>query len=474
MVHISLPAVVAKGHFQFFVVPSLSTSLVDQVGMVSSPSFSVSSFSSPLSSPVPPPREERHRSSDSLRNQSGPESSSSGMMTRADAKVLQALEAMESHHDFDSTVCPESSCSGVRATIVPPLSRGVQYLYRRFSGEAEVPPSSRHRGVSQLVAGIARSDCVKLLVLYHNLSQGIMSMMRDNPRTGGGHPGTTSSVPILAPLPPSAPRVESGSASDMQEIPVEEARGAPEVSQKRRGGDSVGQRKKDQRKSPHKADKAATKGKGPTDVSDEPPTSRRRPKSVRELCSASAEVDGRDYHAIRMCNLLEQASDAPLEPDLRPLTHGMPVWQRGEASATYIRGMLIPRLATDLYTLPSEVLMDGATKAMVLVTLVEANGRRALVEADLEVARAESTSIERQLADLRERLDDSEGQLRGARAQVHQMETELLDLARSKKALREDLQKKAVEDYKKSPGFEIGLVRMGRVSLEYGYQLVLA
>ncbi|RZS08471.1 hypothetical protein BHM03_00039455 [Ensete ventricosum] len=207
-----------------------------------------------------------------------------------------------------------------------------------------------------------------------------------------------------------------------------------------------------------------------------------------------------------MCNLLEQAFDAPLEPDLRPLTHGMPVWQRGEALATYIRGMLIPRLATDLYTLPSEVLMDGAAKAMVLMVLfdrvhdvgrvitsldgkvtllrqelqdlkealVEANGRRALVEADLEVARAESTSIERQLADLRERLDDSEGQLRGARAQVHQMETELLDLARSKKALREDLPKKAIEDYKKSPGFEIGLVRMGRVSLEYGYQLVLA
>ncbi|RRT42141.1 hypothetical protein B296_00050588 [Ensete ventricosum] len=199
--------------------------------------------------------------------------------------------------------------------------------------------------------------------------------------------------------------------------------------------------------------------------------------------------------------------------------------------------MLIPRLATDLYTLPSEVLMDGTAKAMMLnqhyqtvlfdcvhdvgrvitsldgkvtllrqelqdlkeggnpdavvvtkvrateaqslaehlrVELDEANGRRALVEADLEVAPAESASIERQLADLRERLDNSEGQLRGARAQVHQMETELLDLARSKKALREDLPKKAVEDYKKSPGFEMGLVRMVRVSLEYGYKLVLA
>ncbi|RRT43270.1 hypothetical protein B296_00030749 [Ensete ventricosum] len=276
------------------------------------------------------------------------------------------------------------------------------------------------------------------------------------------------------------PAHRSGSASDVQEIPIEEAG------------------KKDRCKSPHKADRA-TKGKGPADTSDEPPAPRQRPKSVRELCSARAGVDGRDYHAIRMCNLPEQASDVPLDPDLRPPTHGTPVWQNGEASTTYIRGVLLPRLALDLYTLPSEVLMDGAAKAMVLggnpdvvaaaevraveaqslaehlrVELDEANDRRASVEVDLEKARSESASLERQLADLHERLGDSEGQLRSARAQVRQMETELRDLARSKEALWEDLPKRAIEKYKESPGFEMGLVRMGRVSLEYGYQLALA
>ncbi|RWV85379.1 hypothetical protein GW17_00052829 [Ensete ventricosum] len=130
-----------------------------------------------------------------------------------------------------------------------------------------------------------------------------------------------------------------------------------------------------------------------------------------------------------MCNLPEQASDAPLDPDFRPLTHETP--------------------------------------------LDEANRRRASVEADLEKARSESASLERQLADLRERLGDSEGQLRRARAQVRQMETKLLDLARSKEALREDLPKRVVEKYKESPGFKMSLVRMGRVSLEYGYQLAL-
>ncbi|RRT81830.1 hypothetical protein B296_00021216, partial [Ensete ventricosum] len=215
--------------------------------------------------------------------------------------------------------------------------------------------------------------------------------------------------------------------------------------------DPVGQRKRDRRKSPRKADRVAAKGKSPADVSEEPLASRRRPKSVRELCSANARVDGRDYHAIRMCNIPEKAPVGPLEADLRPLTHGMLVWQNGEASAKYIQGTLIPRLAIDLYTLSSEVLIDGAVKAMVLslvehlrVELDEVNNHRPLVEADLEIARVELANLQRQLADLQEQLDDSEGQLRGARAQVRQMETELLELTRSKDALREDLPKRAI------------------------------
>ncbi|KAJ8465931.1 hypothetical protein OPV22_028483 [Ensete ventricosum] len=53
------------------------------------------------------------------------------------------------------------------------------------------------------------------------------------------------------------------------------------------------------------------------------------------------------------------------------------------------------------------------------------------------------------------------------------MEIELLELTQSKDALRADLSRQAIEDNKKYSGFEMGLVRMGWVSLEYGYQLVL-
>ncbi|RWW86053.1 hypothetical protein BHE74_00005223 [Ensete ventricosum] len=90
--------------------------------------------------------------------------------------------------------------------------------------------------------------------------------------------------------------------------------------------------------------------------------------------------------------------------------------------------------------------------------LDEANRRRESVEAELGEARG-------LLADLRRQLADSQGKL---------METELLELTRSKDALRADLPRQAIEDYKKSSRFEMGLVRMGWVSLKYGYQLVLA
>ncbi|RZS22497.1 hypothetical protein BHM03_00055285 [Ensete ventricosum] len=107
------------------------------------------------------------------------------------------------------------------------------------------------------------------------------------------------------------------------------------------------------------------------------------------------------------------------------------------------------------------------------IELEEANDRRASVEAELEKTRSELASLERRLDDLRKRLGDFEGQLRSSRAQVCQMETELLDLARSKETLREDLPKRSIEEYKESLGFEMGLVRIRRVSLEYGYQLAL-
>ncbi|RWW50630.1 hypothetical protein BHE74_00043101 [Ensete ventricosum] len=72
--------------------------------MASSPSFFVSNFSSnPLSS-VSLPRAEECRPSGSSGNDSSLPSLSLDIVTRVDAKALQALEAMKSFHDLDSVV----------------------------------------------------------------------------------------------------------------------------------------------------------------------------------------------------------------------------------------------------------------------------------------------------------------------------------------------------------------------------------
>ncbi|RWW50414.1 hypothetical protein BHE74_00043318 [Ensete ventricosum] len=130
-----------------------------------------------------------------------------------------------------------------------------------------------------------------------------MSLMRDNLKAGGGRPRTAStSIPA-----PTAPTVDSHSPSEVQEIPAEEAtRRASkegtrvlEVPSKREAKDLVGQQKKSRtsggRRPHHEVDKPksrVTKGKGPVDPATEKLTLRQKPKSVRELCSASPEVDG--------------------------------------------------------------------------------------------------------------------------------------------------------------------------------------
>ncbi|RWW81437.1 hypothetical protein BHE74_00010193 [Ensete ventricosum] len=108
--------------------------------------------------------------------------------------------------------------------------------------------------------------------------------------------------------------------------------------------------------------------------------------------------------------------------------------------------------------------------ATVEVRAIEAQSVAERLWIELDEANSRRASVARRSPGTAGRL---RGQLRSARARVRQMETELLNLARSKEALREDLPKRAIEEYKESPEFEMGLVRMGRVSLEYGYQLAL-
>ncbi|RZS01650.1 hypothetical protein BHM03_00031549 [Ensete ventricosum] len=261
-----------------------------------------------------------------------------------------------------------------------------------------------------------------------------ISLMRGNPRAGAGgalelrprfrlqHRRLRRSRSPSPGLPPTCRRFPSRRPGVRQRLLGNGGGG---------GGDSVGHKKKDRHKFPHKADRA-TRGKGSADTSVEPPAPRQKPKSVRELCSARVGVDGHDYHSIWMCNLPEQGSDAPLDPDLRPLTHGTSNqhYQTALFDRVHDAGRVITSLDGKMTLLRQELqdLKEGgnpdamvaaevrAAEAQSLaehlrVELDKANDHQASVEADMEKARSGSANLERQLVDLRIQLGDSKGQL---------------------------------------------------------------
>ncbi|RZS17268.1 hypothetical protein BHM03_00049390 [Ensete ventricosum] len=65
-------------------------------------------------------------------------------MTGADAKALQALEAMKSHHDFDSTVCLESLGSVRKHFSIP----SEYVLHAPRSGQRPYHPCPGGFGIS--------------------------------------------------------------------------------------------------------------------------------------------------------------------------------------------------------------------------------------------------------------------------------------------------------------------------------------
>ncbi|RZR82871.1 hypothetical protein BHM03_00009399 [Ensete ventricosum] len=244
--------------------------------------------------------------------------SSSGVMVGADAKALQALEAMKSHHDFDSTIRPgqwsyHSYPEGFSISI-DALEAGLGFPLHPVIGDFGVGGApSNNKGWKAWFLFISRRWGWDFGVKWsaHSVSNVPPNLSDEKTNLIGRLKGIMS--------------ISRAIRSLTEEWLVEVG-----LSPASHGEDPVDQRKKDRCKSPNKADRVATKGKGTVDISEEPPALRRKSKSVRELYSASIGVDGRDYHAIRMCNLPERAPEAPLDVDLRPLTHGMIVWQDGE------------------------------------------------------------------------------------------------------------------------------------------------
>ncbi|RWV94626.1 hypothetical protein GW17_00042816, partial [Ensete ventricosum] len=360
-----------------------------------------------------PPCAEERGPSGSSRNDFGSASSSSGAITRADAKALQALEAMKSFHDFDFVVTFES----------------LALIWKRYSIPDEyilhAPKSGQHPYHPCPGAFSISIDALEARLRFplHPIIGECLGWWRISP----SQMAPNSWHYLITFL---------GECRGSGIVPTRDLF----LSCFRLCKDQCGY----------------YLTSWAVDTMEEPSASRRKPKSVRELCSASVGVDGRDYHAIRMCSLSEHNKVDLLHKQVQRLKEG------GDSDV--------------VAAIKAQALEAQSLAEHLRVELDEASRHRELVEVELEGAQEELASLLKQLVDLwgelaelHRQLNDSESQLWSARTQVREMEIELLELTRSKDAIRVDLLKRVVEDYTKSPGFEIGLIQMGRVSLEYRY-----
>ncbi|RWW34272.1 hypothetical protein GW17_00000970, partial [Ensete ventricosum] len=221
---------------------------------------------------------------------------------------------------------------------------------------------------------------------------------------GGGRPGTTPLVLAPAPSPLPIPPAEFGSASDVQEIPIKEARVALKASRKRGGF-------------------CRPKEEGLTQIPSQGRQSHQGKRARRHLDGAScpkpkAQVDEgtvqcpcRGRWPRLSCHLDVQPSQTSFRRSPQPRPQTTDAWSVDLAERGGLINIYLRRVAPATGVGPVHSSVQG----------VDGRGSKGYGE-----------------------------------------------------ALREDLPKRVIEKYKEPPGFEMCLVRMGRVSLEYEYQLALA
>ncbi|XP_064964560.1 uncharacterized protein LOC135673568 [Musa acuminata AAA Group] len=254
-----------------------------------------------------------------------------------------------------------------------------------------------------------------------------------------------------------------------------------------------------------------------------------RGPSIRELCHLPTGGEDEPYQMRVMGDLPRGEASDPLVARLEGLSRGSRVWAEGDFAAEFVRGGLHPDIARDLYTLPSEVLLGKFAKSAksllwgnhYAVALMDRvcdagriiavlSGRNAELRKQVDEVRAGGapeafTAAEQRAADsdaeaarLRSELQASEERnmelqthLKASVAEARSARGDSLELIRrleearaeawgASEALdaeirqRPEKDKRLIEDYKGSSGFQLGLVRTGRVSYEYGYRIALA
>ncbi|RRT76133.1 hypothetical protein B296_00030483 [Ensete ventricosum] len=216
----------------------------------------------------------------------------------------------------------------------------------------------------------------------------------------------------------------------------------------------------------------ATRGKESEVFAEDSSPTYRRPKSMKDLCGMRVHEDDEGYYVLQMADWAPRDSSAAMQVRWPNLSYQAKVWDDSEAASEFGRGVLHPTLAKNLYTLPSEFLIDRAAKQIALMALLDRvhdsgrlvthmGNRASLLEAEIEKLKMEGDP---------EQLTIARQGMKEQRADRQKANDELLKLMRENEFLKAELPSKSVANYKRSIGFGWGLQRMGEVSYKYGYR----
>ncbi|THU58481.1 hypothetical protein C4D60_Mb03t14740 [Musa balbisiana] len=209
--------------------------------------------------------------------------------------------------------------------------------------------------------------------------------------------------------------------------------------------------------------------------------------SIRDLCCLPTRAPGETYQAQAVGGLPEGQPSDPLVARWEGLICGNRVWADGEAAAMFTQGRLHPDMARELYVLPSDVLLSKSAKSLLwghhyaaaLMDWAHDAGRAlsVLIDRNVELRRKIEEAAEQHASDL-----EAEGTRLKSEAKVTEEKNKDLQAflrttqteVRLANKERPEKDKKLIEDYKESSGFQLGLVRSGQVTYEYRYRIALA
>ncbi|RZR74423.1 hypothetical protein BHM03_00036786, partial [Ensete ventricosum] len=170
--------------------------------------------------------------------------------------------------------------------------------------------------------------------------------------------------------------------------------------------------------------------------------------TTRELCEVKDQAGADRYFTSIMTRLECVEGEDPLVPRWSTIFRSSPFWTEGPLSGEYLRGALHPHLGEAMKELGAEI---------------------ERMQTELESLRSQRRELEQEIGLLRSSLD-------GARDDQARLEGDVLSLTEVVAFLEAKLKaegQKVVAAYKASRGFESGLEKIGRVSYEFRYRVVL-